>query len=63
MNQRILIAAIIALAVAVVVIPLEYVAQEYGLISGAQSAAGWGIGLGIALGFGIAWWWKVRPLK
>lgn len=63
MNQRLLFAAIIAVAVAVIVVPIEYVAHEYGILSGAQAAAGWGIGLGIAAAFGLVYWWQTRSSR
>ena len=63
MNQRLLTAAIVAVAIAVIAVPVEYIAHEYGLISGSQAAAGWGIGLGIAVAFGLVYLWQGRTTR
>ncbi len=60
MDKRLLSYAVIAAAVAVIAVPLEYIAYEAGLISGSQAAAAWGIGIGVALAFGAVYAWRGR---
>ncbi len=59
-NKRLLIYAVLAALVLVIAVPLEYVVYDAGLISGGQAAAAWGIGIGVALAFGIVYLWRGR---
>lgn len=60
MDKGLLFYAVIAAVILVIAVPLEYVVYEAGLISGAQAAAAWGVGIGVALAFGAVYLWRGR---